>query len=206
MAEILIPIGHDIGPVYQGPTDVGPESYDIRFGDGSFSLSSDEYLVWLSAHGDPASGSFDAPTRDSVIKAAEAEQAIDAADCLSALIEAGALAPINADSAMAVRSFAQNHRALPLQRGLGNNPDTPGLFQIQTESTVPVIVDAGTYFIWMYGNQFPSLWEGCTELAEQFKDSDAGDDAPPAEELLTRFLSALPALLAGNCVYFDRKA
>ncbi|MGH3544636.1 MAG: hypothetical protein ACRDPW_01685, partial [Mycobacteriales bacterium] len=207
MTTLLIPVGHDVGPFYGLSDPESPRSYDIRCGDGAFRLTSDQYIVWREAHGELNHPMEQEPeTRESVEAAALKGGAAKAGPAFDELLSLGALLEINSSSPALAQRFADTHRVVPLQRGLGNSGRSPQLFRIAAEQGPATIVSSAVYHLWTYSHLRPSLWDACRHIATDGKDAgltlaEAAEFETSPRELLTRLLAELPQLLAARCLY-----
>lgn len=207
MATTLVPVGHDAGAFYAGGDSATPEGFDVRSGNGAFTLGVAEYLIWDLAHGDllqAAAG--EGTTRKYLLEAATQRQVPDAESALESLLKVGAVAELATSADAAHRPFAEKYRMVPLTRGLGNTPEAPFLFRIATLGVQQLAVTVDTYYLWLYSHLKPSLWQACVQLAEE---SDSRPHRAPGsyqsspEALLAEVISALPQLIAGRSIYID---
>lgn len=203
MGELLIPVGHDVGAIY---TEVGaelPDSYEVVFADGAFELSRDEYVIWrLSAGNLDVIAADGAPSREQVLDEARDTGVTEPDKVFAELVRAGTIVTLDPASETAAQVFAFHHRALPLQRGYGNGPDEPAVFEVAADNNTSVLVGAFTYHIWARGHRQPNIWQGCQTLFDQRAEGETLDW--DATAVLAEFFLFLPQLLAGNCVYIDR--
>ena len=181
----LVPVGHDLGP-WPG-REPGVFRFQVRAGDRVLELDNLRFAVWLLAHdGAP-------PRRDAVLAAAEAlgvdnEQAGAA---LEGLLADGLVAEIGPETA---RTFAEEHRLVPLMLGLRPDADDTDL-RILGLLDVPVVqVSAALYDLWLWAHLSPDLWRACADAA--------GPDEP--DRVLSEVLVAVHPLLASRAAYLDR--
>lgn len=208
MAEILIPIGHDIGPVYSRVGDTVPKTFDIRAGAGSFQLDAPELLTWELLHGRIDDSELeDGIGRGKYMDLAAEAEIPNYSKTLASLIQVGAVLPIDLDDETAAHEFATHHRIIPLRRGNGNSPAAPWMFIIESDLGLPITISADAYYLWVYSHLQPSLWDACLTMAKEQEElaADSAETTPQSpQELLREILAVLPQLLAGNAVYVDR--
>ncbi len=205
MAAALVPVGHSVGPLFTPSGEQDPDSYEIRYADGIFSIDHEERRIWALAHGDPATITEDPPSRERVIRKATEMDGHTTKQVIDRLCDVGLLVEYERRSEQA-RDFANRHQVEPLAIGLGNTPDTPWYFQIGLPETPRVMVGHDAYYLWMYAHRHASLWDACEYLAVD-KNAEvaagAGSNINP-DRILTHFLDALPAMIATSCAYVDR--
>ncbi|NUT37245.1 MAG: hypothetical protein HOV79_29690 [Hamadaea sp.] len=204
----MLPVGHFAGPMFIAPDAVEPESYEVRYEDGVFSLSAAEYAVWALAHGDPDRVGSHRPTRQALTAEAEATGVTEPAVTIDALISDGLLALIE-DEPAARRAFAERHQLMPLALGLGNQPSQLGVFQIGMPNTPRVSVGYDIYHMWLFCHRERTLWAAVQEIAGEAQEAN---DAAPAgdveliadvDDLLAGLIEALPILLSTSCGFLD---
>jgi len=208
----LFPVGHFAGPVYPHRGAAAPDSFEIRFRDGVFSLSAAEYVVWASAHGDPADVGARPLTR------ADAEHAarlagLDAPGPVFEGLRADGLIAVVPPDADGAREFAMTHQIRPLALGLGNTPDRPAVFEIGMPGAARVSVGYDVYHIWLFAHLATDLWSALAEMADEAARANAEEpdaDRPllvdDPDTLLRHVIEALPVLISTSCVYLDRRA
>ena len=208
----LFPVGHYAGPVYPHRGAAAPDSFEIRYRDGVFSLSAAEYVMWASAHGDPAGTGPGALTRADAEHAARLAGLDAPGPVLDGLRADGLIAfvPSDVDGA---REFAMTHQIRPLALGLGNTPDHPAVFEIGMPGAARVSVGYDVYHIWLFAHLAADLWSALTEMAGEAARANAeelAEDRPPLVDdpdiLLRHVIEALPVLISTSCVYLDRRA
>jgi hypothetical protein len=218
MAEILIPVGHDLGAVYARPGDALPSSFDLRAGDGAFILSAPEYLLWQLSFGqldDPEVD--DGIGRGKLLDIAAELELEDATTSLNSLTAVGALTGFDPGDPEDVTRFASSHRIVPLTTGAGNVQAAPWSFRVPTVVETEVILTGGAFQLWSYSHLTPNLLAGAEHLAAEGAKAHAEATAPggvaegadlpeppSATALIDELLLALPQLLAGRAVYVDR--
>lgn len=205
MATLLVPVGHSVGPLFTPSGEQDPDSYEIRFADGIFSIDHEELRVWALAHGDPATITGGAPSRARIIREASelAENTVN--QVIDRLCDVGLLVEYESRTSQA-RDFAYRHQVEPLAIGLGNTVDTPWYFQIGLPGTPRVMVGHDAYHLWMFSHRHASLWDACEYVATDRREeavARAGIETDP-DRILTHFLDALPAMIATSCAYVDR--
>ncbi|MGH3545194.1 MAG: hypothetical protein ACRDPW_04650 [Mycobacteriales bacterium] len=205
MAASLVPVGHSVGPLFTPQGEQDPDSYEIRYADGIFSIDHEELRVWLLTHGDPATIIDDPPSRERVIRKASELEENTTNQIIDRLCDVGLLVEFESRTGQA-RDFAYRHQVEPIAVGLGNTPDTPWYFQIGLPATPRVMVSHDAYHIWTFAHRHASLWEACEYVAADKRAeaiARAGSDADP-DRVLAHFLDALPAMIATSCAYVDR--
>ncbi|HEY1177361.1 MAG TPA: hypothetical protein VGF17_14490 [Phytomonospora sp.] len=207
----LFPVGHYAGPVYPHRGAAAPDSFEIRYRDGVFSLSAAEYVMWASAHGEPADLGGRAPTRADAENAARLAGLDVPGPVLDGLRADGLIAvvPPDADGA---REFAMTHQIRPLALGLGNSPERPGVFEIGMPGAARASVGYDVYHIWLFAHLADDLWSALAEMAGEAARANAeetGEDRPrlvdDPDVLLRHVIDALPVLISTSCVYLDRR-
>lgn len=213
MAEILIPVGHDVGPVYAEQGDTHPTSFDVRVGDGAFVLTANEYLVWDLAHGSLDDGDETyAMSRGQLLDIASDLKVPDAPQAIAGLLDVGALSATDIDHREDAKQFAETHRIFPLAKGEGNSPAAPWMYHLSTPTGATLTLTTEAYHVWMYSHLHPSLWTACLALQDGVKQVALAGAGPlpetpvdaDATELLNEILTVLPKLVAGRTVYVDR--
>ena len=205
MAASLVPVGHSVGPLFTPRGEQDPDSYEIRYADGIFSIDHEERRIWALAHGDPATINDDPPSRENVIRDATEFDDHTAAQIIDRLCDVGLLVEYRRRTEQA-RDFAYRHQVEPIAIGLGNTPDTPWYFQLGLPATPRVMVGHDAYHLWMFAHRHASLWDACEYVAADRQAeavARAGPDTDP-DRILSHFLDALPAMIATSCVYVDR--
>ncbi|GIG65658.1 hypothetical protein [Phytomonospora endophytica] len=208
----LFPVGHFAGPVYPHRGAAAPDSFEIRYRDGVFSLSAAEYVMWASAHGEPADLAGSPLTRADAEKAARLAGLDAPGPVLDGLRADGLVAFVPSDVEGA-RAFAMTHQIRPLALGLGNSPERPGVFEIGMPGAARVSVGYDVYHIWLFAHLAADLWSALAEMAREAADANAeenGEDRPRLVDdpdiLLRHVIEALPVLISTSCVYLDRRA
>ncbi|MEV0648968.1 hypothetical protein AB0I28_27315 [Phytomonospora sp. NPDC050363] len=207
--ELVLPVGHFAGPMYTRPDAEAPESFEVRYRDGVFSLSAAEYAVWAVAHGDPELVGSAPTTRAMVEDAAERAGVREPASLFEGLLKDGLLVRLRT-SGPAALEFARGHQIRPLALGLGNSPTHLGGFQIGMPNAARATVGYDVYHMWLFAHQAGDLWGAISMIAAEAAqaNADAGHDditlIDDPEVLLTGFLNAMPVLVSTSCVYIDR--
>ena len=222
MVALVVPVGHFAGPMYTSVDAEAPESFEVRFRDGVFSLSAEEYAVWAVSHGDPNKVSGDPekkiapkpPTRVQVEAAAKAAGVEEPGPIFDSLLDDGLLVSVMPTGASA-RTFAEQHQVVPLALGLGNSPQNPAEFQIGLPNAARVSVGYDVYHMWLFCHRQATLWEAISTIAKEAEEANAEDAASDSEqkvelvsnpdELLKALLGALPVLISTSCVFIDRR-
>jgi tetratricopeptide (TPR) repeat protein len=207
--KLVVPIGHFAGPMYTSVDAEIPESFEVRFRDGVYSLSPEEYAVWAVSHGDPSLVTDQAPTTREVAEwSARAAGVPEPGPILDSLIEDGLLVETCTLGDQA-QEFARHHRVIPLALGLGNSPQNPAEFHIGLPNAARVSVGYDVYHTWLFSHRAPNLWDALLTIAEEARESNkevpGGDllvDDP--DVLLSALLQALQVLISTSCVFIDR--
>ncbi|MBB6039624.1 hypothetical protein [Phytomonospora endophytica] len=207
--ELVLPVGHFAGPMFTRPEAEAPESFEVRFRDGVFSLSAAEYAVWAVAHGDPESVGASPTTRAMVEDAASRAGVREPAPLFDGLAKDGLLVRTRTSGPDA-EEFARRHQIRPLALGLGNTPQSLGGFQIGMPNAPRATVGYDVYHMWLFAHQAENLWGAISTIAAEAAAAnlEEGDEGvrliEDPETLLTGFLNAMPVLVSTSCVYIDR--
>lgn len=214
MVPLVLPVGHFAGPMFTSPDAEAPDSFEIRFRDGVFSLSAQEYAVWAVAHGDPEKVGKNGLHRLSVLDAAKAAGVEHPEPRFDSLVKDGLLAEIPQEARDQV-AFAASHQIFPLALGLGNSPGQLGAFQIGMPNAPRSTVGYDIYHLWLFAHRHPTLWHGIRMIGREAEEANAEEQASDRTdkielvsdplELLRGLLSALPVLISTSCIYIDRK-
>jgi hypothetical protein len=195
VSDLVFPIGHYVGERHPEGVEV------VRVGVEHQPLTSDEFGVWVLAHGAPVGGST-AWTTDHLLALAEETGPDDAGRHLGALVARGLLALVPAEGGREAVAFAETYRLMPLLIGLGNtetDPDSYALgFPLLDEPVA--VVPAGSYELWQWGQIAPSI-----RHTRDVRVKVAADLNEPlgAAEVLDRLLADLRPLLVNGCAYLD---
>lgn len=207
--ELVLPVGHFAGPMFTRPDAEAPESFEVRFRDGVFSLSALEYAVWAVAHGDPAHVGRSPTTRAMVEDAARRAGVAEPVALFDGLAKDGLLARTRTSGPDSI-AFAREHQIRPLALGLGNTRDSLGGFQIGLPNAARATVGYDVYHMWLFAHQAENLWSAMVVIAEEAAAANREQDPSGVrliedpEQLLTGFLNAMPVLVSTSCVYIDR--
>lgn len=205
---LVLPVGHFAGPMFVSPDATEPETFEIRFDDGVFSVSATEYAIWALAHGDPEKVGNSRPTREVLALEAEATGVTEPAATIDQMLVDGLLVLVE-DTPAARRAFAERHQLLPLALGLGNQPAQLGVFQIGMPNAPRVSVGYDIYHMWLFCHREPSLWAAVEQIAREAEAANAAAPAgdvqliSDADSLLAGLVDALPILLSTSCAYLD---
>jgi hypothetical protein len=191
-----------------------PESFEVRFRDGVFSLSAEEYAVWAVSHGDPEKVSKQPQSRPVVETAAKAAGVEEPGPVFDSLIEDGLLVSVM-PTGNSGRTFAEQHQMIPLALGLGNSAQKPAEFQIGLPNAPRVSVGYDVYHMWLFCHRQPTLWEAISTIAKEAEEANVEDVDSDGEEkvelvsdpdvLLKALLAALPVLISTSCIFIDRR-
>ncbi|WP_410655606.1 trypsin-like peptidase domain-containing protein [Amycolatopsis sp. lyj-112] len=207
--RLVIPVGHFAGPMYTAPGAAAPESFEIRFRDGVFSLSAGEYAVWATSHGDPNLVSRIPTTRAVAEYASKQAGVLEPAIVSGQLLDDGLLVEIGL-TAESTREFARNHRVVPLALGLGNSARNPAEFAIGLPNAARVSVGYDVYHLWLFSHRAPTLWDAITAIAQEAAESNDEEQDERArlvddpDALLAGLVRALQVLISTSCVFIDR--
>ena len=207
--ELVLPVGHFAGPMFTRPEAEAPESFEVRYRDGVFSLSAQEYAVWAVAHGDPALVEASPTTRAMVEDAARRAGVYDPVPLFDGLAKDGLLVRTRTSGPDSI-AFAREHQIRPLALGLGNTPGALGGFQIGLPNAVRATVGYDVYHMWLFAHQAENLWAAMVVIADEAAGANREQGSSGVrliedpEQLLTGFLNAMPVLVSTSCVYIDR--
>jgi hypothetical protein len=182
----VVPIGHYLGPVYDG---AGPSRHRVRVGRAPVVLASDaEAAIWLAAHGWPEEPGAPPWTRQRILDAVAVTA--DPGAAFDALLAAGLLAVAGPD-------FPDRYRLMPLTVGAGVQPDGAG-FVVGTGDRA-VAVDDTVFRVWECAGEHPTLRAACAAVA-----AVAASETPPAAgTVLDAVRAGLHGLLAVDAAYLD---
>lgn len=210
--RIVVPVGHFAGPMFTSPDAKAPESFEVRFRDGVFSLSAREYAVWAVTHGNPEIVGQVPSTRAVVEYNARQAGVEEPGPLFDSLINDGLLVEV-APEGESAREFARRHNILPLALGLGNTPQQLGGFQIGMPNAPRATVGYDAYHMWLFTHRALTLWDAVSSIASEAAESNAEEPAEGEDSimliddpdvLLTGLLRALPVLISTSCVVIDR--
>jgi hypothetical protein len=202
-AGLLIPVGHDLGPLYEEP-GVPRRVQQVRAGADVAELDDNDFVVWLLAHG---TSDEDRPTRATLLKKSEqlglAHAQVDAA--IERFLADGLLVEVVPDGPSA-RGFAQQHQLFPLMLGIGSDPDEPQMQVIGLFDQPVAQVSEPMYDMWVWGHLAPDLWTACHDAVEAARRAGVTDpDELRPSRVLAGVLDAVHALLSCRAAYFDRR-
>jgi tetratricopeptide (TPR) repeat protein len=206
--RLVLPVGHFAGPMYTALDADAPGSFEVRFRDGVFSLSAEEYAVWAVSHGDPNLVNDRVPTTREVVEhAAHTAGVTEPGPVFDALVADGLLVEVG-ETGTPARAFAGGHRIIPLALGLGNSPQNPAEFQIGLPNAARVSVAYDVYHMWLFSYQAPTLWDALVTIAEEAKEANSDEDdvrlVDDPDDLLDALLRALQVLVSTSCVFIER--
>lgn len=214
MVPLVLPVGHFAGPMFTSPDAEAPESFEIRFRDGVFSLSAQEYAVWAVAHGDPEKVGANGLHRLGVLEAAKVA-GVDQPEPLFEWLLAKRLLVEIAQEARDQVAFAAGHQVFPLALGLGNSPGKLGAFQIGMPNAPRATVGYDIYHLWLFAHRQQTLWHSIRTIGREAEEANAEEQASDRQNkvelvsdplvLLRGLLEALPVLISTSCVYIDKR-
>ena len=192
--SLLLPIGQFGGAT--GPADDPGTRFQLRLGQRTFSLTTDQFSVWAAAHGTLDRVGVVRNTRAALVSRLVGPQPGASRSTVDSMVdwlgEVGALSEVDSDRAS---SFAAAHRLAPLLLGLGNSAAEPGRYALGLHDQPVVSVPRVVCTIWEWADRWPDLWSVCAWLAQAQQVS--------AARVLQDVLEALPGLLAVNAAYLD---
>jgi hypothetical protein len=185
----VFPVGHYAGARH-------PDGHHVvRVGMAQQTLTTEEFGVWVLAHGtiEVGKGNW---TVDDVLTLAEQAGVAGAEPVAGRLVDAGALAIVDDPV-----KFAERYRSNSLLVGLGNTAAEPDRYRIGLPGSPPVaVLDLMSFELWQWGQLAPSLWHACEVRAKVA----AGMGEPvAATDLVGELLGDLRVLLVNSCAYLD---
>ena len=198
---LVFPLGHYIGAYH--PEDGAAASYHtLRIGRQPLRLyAEDELTIWGLAHGgeDPSRPW----TRQDVLDMAEAAEIPDASTLLDELIAEDVIIEVRPGAEDAI-DFAEAHRLVPLQFGLGAGA-AEGSRRIGFGEQATVEVDGFGFELWRLAPIANDLWAFCEAYGETLRTggADLSEADTEPEALLARALPAVQALLGRHAAYLD---
>ncbi len=141
MPTVLIPIGFESGPRYQG----GGQHHEVILPGGYAPLPPDVWKVWTVAFADLESAASLTLSRDRLIQASTKLGIASAAEHTKALVDDRLLAELDTDKPA---EFLQSHRLFPLADGFGAIENEPGVYQIAREGRIMIRANQPVYAIW----------------------------------------------------------
>ena len=201
MTEVLLPVGHLLGPFFTAAAADLPESVDVRLGRDVAPLPPDVYVVWAAAHGDPEHVA-NAPMTRTELMGSVADLVTDPARYIDELLARGLLVALPR-TFRARHAFANAYRVLPLALGLGTSADQPEVFAVGMVDAPALRLSASVFMSWMFGYQYPTLWRVCENIALT-SELTLGNKVLP-DELLADMVKLIPLLVATGCACIDRR-
>lgn len=202
-AGLLIPVGHDLGPLYEEP-GVPRRVQQVRAGADVVELDDKDFVVWLLAHG---MSDEDRPTRASLLATSEQLGLVPAqvGAAIERFLTDGLLVEVVPDGPSAL-AFAQQHQLFPLMLGLGPDPDEPQMQVVGLFDQPVAQVSEPMYDVWVWGHLAPDLWTACHDAVETARTAGVTDPAELRPSwVLAGVLDAVHALLSCRAAYFDRR-
>jgi hypothetical protein len=193
--RLVFPVGHYAG---QRPGD----RHLVRLGWSPERLTTDEFGVWVLAHGSSRAGKSDW-TVDDVLALADGAEVDGPGDAVESLLERGLLAavPTEPAAAPATLAFLREHRMASLLTGLGDTAENPGTYAVGVPGTAALAwLDRDAYELWQWGQLPPTLWHTCEARA---KVSTRLGEPLDASHTVGGVLADLRLLLAHSCAYLD---
>ena len=151
MVAVVLPIGHALGGFYASPDAEEPESYEVRVGETTYTLSLDRYIVWTAAHGDYSNqvgnGAKEPQSRGSVEESARELGVGQPAEPYNQLLTGGLLLSL-VPTGSSLRKFAEEYQVLPLGIGLGNSSEHPEMIQIGMPGQPRALLGYEAFRVW----------------------------------------------------------
>jgi hypothetical protein len=172
--ELLMPVGHDLGPGYSGP-DQPAAFFEVAVGRASFVLPTrEDYTIWQRGHGpvDQLPLTLRGYS-DNVLK----ENIPDVEKLAYRLSENGLLWQIPPTGEPAAE-FASLHRIVPLGTAVGNTHGPDGWYALGPPGAVTHYAGEVEYWLWLWGGRFDSMWLACEALARTELGARTGDGDP----------------------------
>lgn len=158
MTEIIVPVGYPGGALHPGEGQSAGTSYTIIVGQNLMAKpSEDYYTAWKLLFSDPETHRQLNFTREHYLKLAEDARIHDPTELLNVLEERGACASFEVDTESSF-DFLKKHQLQPQGNGLGNTPDDPYNFRIQTGEQAVLTVMPDVYNLWLGAGSWPSMW------------------------------------------------
>lgn len=193
--RLVFPVGH-----YAGERPGG--QHLVRLGWSPERLTTDEFGVWVLAHGSSRAGKSDW-TVDDVRTLAEGAEVGGPADAVESLLKRGLLVAVPAEpaAAPATLAFLRSHRMGSLLTGLGDTAENAGTYGVGVPGTAALAwLDRDAYELWQWGQLPPSLWHTCAARANV---STQLGEPLEATQAVGGVLADLRLLLAHSCAYLD---
>lgn len=212
MPTVIVPVGLDMGPVYDadGPVDRPPPYYEVHFGGDPQRLTAAEYTAWLGTFADPdahADLRVDREWLEQYLKsdgAGPAGPLDDPTPLVSQLLDRELLLEYDPDDSAMEEVFGLL-RLYPRAVGRGSDPEEPGRYRIGYVGDVFLEVSGVVYQIWAHSPTFPSLWETCRCFVES--NSDLASPEQPfdltADEVARETGYAVPLLVSTGAAFLD---
>jgi hypothetical protein len=201
--SLLVPVGHDLGVLYQGPEPEQRRQLTRVSGD-IVELDDDQFAIWPLAHG---IDDQDRPTRASLVATAR-RLGLPAAtidEAISRFLADGSLVSVQPASDSAV-AFAQQHELIPLILGLGPDKDQPWMHTVGLLNQPLAQVSIALCDVWAWAHLAPQLWTGCHDAAEAARRAGVTDpEELEPRRVLTGLLNSVHGLLSVRAAYFDRR-
>ena len=200
-AGLLVPIGHDLGPLYE-EIGVHRRVQQVRVGADVVELDDHDFVVWLLTHGTSAE---DRPTRSTVLAAA-AQFGLDrgkADAAITRFLADGLLVEIELGGPSAL-AFARRHQLFPLMLGLGQDTDEPSMRLVGLYEQPVAQVSSAVYDVWFWSHLAPNLWTACHDAAETARRAGMTDQTElDPSQVLAGALGAVHGLLSCRAAYID---
>ena len=132
----MFPIGQCLGTHFTGAAESHVQQ--VRLGSEIVELTDEEFAVWALADSESTNGPV----------------------LIDRLLTRNLLAEVDSDSPA---DFAARHRLLPLQLGLGNTSEIPGMFRSGTTELALAGMTRTLYDLWLWGHLSPNLLIACKE-------------------------------------------
>src|SRR5436309_9214960 len=165
MTEPLVfPIGQHGGGFR--PRASGDWRFTVRRGAEVLTLTGDQHLAWLAAHGSTKRVAETVWTRPAVLALAGEFGLADPAATYTQLVDWGLVAEAPPEGTDAV-AFAAGHQMVPLTYGLGNSADQPDWYGLGFPPKPWVSVPFPVWWLWQEGHLEASLWDACQSIARR---------------------------------------
>jgi hypothetical protein len=179
----LVPVGFP-----GGPYNDSPRKGLVRIANDYFTLSLREYAMWILC--------LRAAPRGEVLAEA-AKQGLEEAAAVLAELEAQQLVVSLTGDVHSDRAVMESLRLQLVVVGLGSEAAAPALFRLGSLAQGPTVeVDPLLYALAVRSFMASSMWALCRDAAHELETE--------SEQLASRLLAAIPALLTSSSAFLDR--